>query len=134
MLQKTSDISSPLRSGLLIDVLRNSPHKLYLAAFSRIGFVSQDPSTPRYGLGVRPVHIGLAAISQLDIVAGERLRNGRAFRDKFDAVGMSYDLGDIGPTIIRKLQLQAGNAKYVARVAHCPYSGRRPAILSGIWS
>jgi DNA-binding IclR family transcriptional regulator len=104
----------------LIDVLRNSPRKLplkeiaeqagmtptkahlYLAAFARIGFVSQDPSTSRYGLGVEAVHIGLAAISQLDIVSASTAVMDDLF-SKFDASVCLTIWGDIGPTIIRKL-------------------------------
>jgi len=104
----------------LIDVLRNAPRKLplkdiaqkagmtptkahlYLAAFSRIGFVSQDPSTSRYGLGAEAVHIGLAAIAQIDIVSA----SSAVMDDLFEEFNVSVSLaiwGDIGPTIIRKL-------------------------------
>lgn len=104
----------------LIDVLRNSPRKLplkeiaelagmtptkahlYLAAFSRIGFVAQDAGTSRYGLGPQAVHVGLAAISQLDLVSA----SAAVMDEVFETFNVSVCLsiwGDIGPTIIRKI-------------------------------
>jgi DNA-binding IclR family transcriptional regulator len=74
----------------------------YLAAFARIGFVSQDTSTSRYGLGSQAVHVGLAAISQLDIVSA----SAAVIDDLFERYTVSVCLtiwGDIGPTIIKKL-------------------------------
>jgi DNA-binding IclR family transcriptional regulator len=104
----------------LIDVLRNSPRKLplkeiaqkagmtptkahlYLAAFTRIGFVSQDASTSRYGLGSEAVHVGLAAIAQLDIVSASSAVMDNLF-ERFDLSVCLTIWGDIGPTIIKKL-------------------------------
>jgi DNA-binding IclR family transcriptional regulator len=104
----------------LIDVLRKSSHKLplkeiahqagmtptkahlYLAAFIRIGFVSQDPGTSRYGLGSEAVHLGLAAIEQLDIVSA----SSTVMDELFEKFGVSVCLaiwGDVGPIIVRKL-------------------------------
>lgn len=104
----------------LIDVLRASPRKLplkeiaqkagmtatkahlYLAAFARIGFVSQDTSTSRYGLGSEAVHVGLAAIAQLDIGSASAAVMDELF-EKFDVSVCLTIWGDIGPTIIKKL-------------------------------
>ena len=61
---------------------------------------------------------------QLDIVAGERLRNGRAFRDKFDVSVCLTIWGDIGPTIIRKL-----NSKQAM-----PNTSARGRALPLLWS
>jgi DNA-binding IclR family transcriptional regulator len=104
----------------LIDVLRRAPRKLplkeiaeqagmtpnkahlYLAAFSRIGFVAQDPSTLRYGLGAQAVHVGLAAISQLDLVAVSAATMDKLF-EQFDVSVCLTIWGDVGPTIVRKI-------------------------------
>lgn len=104
----------------LIDVLRRAPRKLplkeiaaqacmtptkahlYLAAFSRIGFVTQDANTLRYGLGPEAVHIGLAAVGQLDIPSASETVMDELF-ERFEASVCLTIWGDIGPTIIRKL-------------------------------
>lgn len=104
----------------LIDVLRRAPRKLplkeiaaqadmtptkahlYLAAFSRIGFVTQDANTLRYGLGPEAVHIGLAAVGQLDIVSVSAAVMDALF-GRFKVSVCLTIWGDIGPTIIRKL-------------------------------
>jgi DNA-binding IclR family transcriptional regulator len=104
----------------LIDVLRRAPRKLplkeiaeqagmtptkahlYLAAFSRIGFVTQDVNTLRYGLGPEAVHIGLSAIGQLDISAASEATMDELF-ERFDVSVCLTIWGDVGPTIIRKL-------------------------------
>ena len=104
----------------LIDVLRHAPRKLplkeiaeragmtptkahlYLAAFSRIGFVAQDPSTLRYGLGPEAVHVGLAAITQLDLASASTSVMDELFL-RFDVSVCLTIWGDIGPSIIKKL-------------------------------
>jgi DNA-binding IclR family transcriptional regulator len=104
----------------LIDVLRRAPRKLplkeiaeqagmtptkahlYLAAFSRIGFVAQDPSTLRYGLGPAAVHVGLAAITQLDLATASSSVMDELFL-QFDVSVCLTIWGDIGPSIIKKL-------------------------------
>ena len=104
----------------LINVLRRSPRKLplkeiaeqagmtptkahlYLAAFCRIGFVTQDANTLRYGLGPDAVHIGLAAIGQLDLASASAPTIDELF-ERFDVSVCLTIWGDIGPTIIRKL-------------------------------
>jgi len=104
----------------IIDVLRRSPRNLplkeiaqkagmtptkahlYLAAFARVGIVSQDANTSRYGLGPEAVHLGLAAIAQLDIVSA----SAAVMEELYQRYNVSVCLsiwGDVGPTIIRKL-------------------------------
>src|SRR3546814_20442357 len=82
--------------------MSSSNAHLYMVSFARLGLVTQDPVTLRYGLGPYAVQLGLAGLRQLDIVdvarePMEALQAGTAL-----AVFLSI-WGNMGPTIVLKL-------------------------------
>lgn len=84
-----------------------SPSKahLYLVSFLRLGLVTQDAVTARYGLGPAAIQLGIAAINQLNVVdvAHKHLE---AVLEKTE-VSVSLSIwGNRGPTIIFRLDGQ----------------------------
>jgi DNA-binding IclR family transcriptional regulator len=74
---------------------------IYLASFVREGLVQQDPRTGHYGLGPFSVQLGLAAIKNLDVVAGSR----DVVDSLRDLTGCGVSLavwGNRGPSLILK--------------------------------
>lgn len=81
-----------------------SPSKayLYLVSYMRIGLVSQDPITSRYGLGSTAIQLGMAALNQLDLVEVAR----GPMNAVHEATGLAVALsiwGNRGPTIIYRI-------------------------------
>lgn len=62
----------------LAALLDMSPTTVYrlLETMESVGFVQQNPATERYGIGIKAVQLGIAALGSLDLtaVAPERLR------------------------------------------------------------
>jgi len=72
----------------------------YLVSLIRAGYVEQNPVTGRYNLGPRALHVGLAALRQLNLV---RLGEGIA-SDLRDATGHTISMvvwANHGPTVVR---------------------------------
>lgn len=84
-----------------------SPSKahLYLVSFLRLGLVTQDPVTARYGLGPAAIQLGIAAINQLNVVDVAH----KHLETVLEKTGVSVSLsiwGNRGPTIIFRLDGQ----------------------------
>lgn len=74
---------------------------LYMVSFTRLGLVTQDPVSTRYGLGPYAVQLGLAGLRQLDVLD---IARGPA-EDLQQRCGLSVFLsvwGNMGPTIVAK--------------------------------
>lgn len=72
----------------------------YLAGYVSAGLVVQDPATGRYDLGPFALHLGLAAIRRLDVVAAaEPLME--ALRDEIDETVSLAVWTSRGPTLVR---------------------------------
>jgi DNA-binding IclR family transcriptional regulator len=74
---------------------------LYMVSFTRLGLVTQDPVSTRYGLGPYAVQLGLAGLRQLDVLD---IARGSA-EDLQQRCGLSVFLsvwGNMGPTIVAK--------------------------------
>lgn len=85
----------------LADMPASKAH-LYMASFVHLGFVEQDPTTMRYGLGPYALQLGAAAMRQIDVV--------QVSKDALDALqsqtGQLVFLsvwGNRGPVIISKV-------------------------------
>lgn len=75
---------------------------LYLVSFARLGLIVQDPVTARYGLGPYAIQLGLAGISQIDLVD---VAHG-PMTTLQEETGLSVSLsiwGNRGPTLIQKV-------------------------------
>ncbi|PCI04106.1 MAG: IclR family transcriptional regulator [Hyphomicrobiales bacterium] len=75
---------------------------LYLVSFLRIGIVSQDQTTSRYGLGPAALQLGMSAINQMDVVDLAR----EYLPDILEKTETSVSLavwGNLGPTIVFRL-------------------------------
>ncbi len=72
----------------------------YIVSFGRMGFVEQDPSSGRYRLGPAALHIGLAALSGLDVV---RLGSAAvtSLREEIDETVALAIWTTNGPTFVR---------------------------------
>lgn len=92
----------PLMLRELAKALEMPPAKMhrYLVSLSRAGMVEQEGVGGRYGLGQLAVHVGLAALNQLDVVqiAGAAIAD---LRDKTHQTSMLAVWGTGGPTIVR---------------------------------
>jgi DNA-binding IclR family transcriptional regulator len=74
---------------------------LYMVSFTRLGLVTQDPVSTRYGLGPYAVQLGLAGLRQLDVLD---IARGPA-EDLQQRCGLSVFIsvwGNMGPTIVTK--------------------------------
>jgi DNA-binding IclR family transcriptional regulator len=72
----------------------------YLVSLERSGFVEREPATSRYVLGARSLHVGLAALAEVDFV---RIASGalpELCQDLQQTVFLSI-WTDQGPTIVR---------------------------------
>lgn len=81
-----------------------SPSKahLYLVSYIRVGLVTQDRATSRYGLGSAAIQLGMAALNQLDLVDVAR----GPMHQLQERTGMFISLsvwGNRGPTIVDKI-------------------------------
>ncbi|MCC7168644.1 MAG: IclR family transcriptional regulator [Rhodospirillales bacterium] len=75
----------------------------YLVSFARVGLVTQDPITNRYGLGAGALRLGLSAMAHIDLLTAARA----AMYDLVDATGQTVFLsvwGNLGPTVIARLE------------------------------
>ena len=75
---------------------------LYLISFMRLGLVVQDETNLRYGLGPGALHLGISAISQLDVVELAR----RHLPEASEEIQCSICLavwGNHGPTIVYRV-------------------------------
>jgi DNA-binding IclR family transcriptional regulator len=74
---------------------------LYMVSFTRLGLVTQDPVSTRYGLGPYAIQLGLAGLRQLNVLDMAR----SPAEDLQQRCGLSVFLsvwGNMGPTIIAK--------------------------------
>jgi DNA-binding IclR family transcriptional regulator len=79
----------------------SSKAHLYMVSFQRLGLVTQDPITMRYGLGLYAVQLGLAGLRQMDVVAMAQ----EPMEELQQRAGLSVHLsiwGNMGPTIVAK--------------------------------
>jgi DNA-binding IclR family transcriptional regulator len=74
----------------------------YLVSFGRLGFVEQDAATGRYLLGPAALHLGLAALHQLDAVRSATPVAEALARETGHAVALAV-WGNFGPTVIRMI-------------------------------
>jgi len=95
---------------------RVSPSKVhrYFVSFLRTGIITKQPETGKYELGAFALHIGLAALEQIDPVrfASERLST------LWDETGLTVLLavwGEVGPVMIR-IEESTDHAKMNVRV------------------
>lgn len=75
---------------------------LYLVSYIRLGLVTQDPVTSRYGLGATAVQLGMAALNQMDLVDVAR----GVMHELQTETGLFVSLsvwGNRGPTIVDRI-------------------------------
>lgn len=104
LLQALSQSRGPIPLKLLAESAGMSPSKahLYLVSFIRVGLVVQDPVTARYGLGAAAVQLGMAALTQMDLVDIARVHM-HALQEKTGSFVSMSVWGNRGATIIGKL-------------------------------
>jgi DNA-binding IclR family transcriptional regulator len=78
----------------------------YLASFSRVGLVAQDPSTGLYGLGSMALQMGLASLKQLDPIKVVTPMAEKLALEVGQSVALSV-WGNHGPTVIRLIESTA---------------------------
>lgn len=85
LLKALQEAQGPLTLTLLSEMARMPASKAhrYLASYARAGLVRQDSASRRYELGPLALSLGLAALSQLDLIA----LAGEAAREVTEAVG-----------------------------------------------
>jgi DNA-binding IclR family transcriptional regulator len=107
LIRELSNAPGKLPLKALAASVNMSPSKahLYLVSFVRLGLVTQDPVTARYGLGPAAIQLGIAAINQLNVVDVARAHLEKALESTGVSVSLSI-WGNRGPTIIFRLDGQ----------------------------
>lgn len=102
LLEALAQVTGPLP---LADIARRAgmpaakAHR-YLAGYMNAGLVTQDRATGRYDLGPFALHLGLAAIRRLDVVAAAEPVM-EALRDEIDETVSLAVWTSRGPTLVR---------------------------------
>jgi DNA-binding IclR family transcriptional regulator len=107
LIRELSSAQGKVPLKVLAASVNMSPSKahLYLVSFLRLGLVTQDPVTARYGLGPAAIQLGVAAINQLNVVDVAHAHMEKVL----ESTGVSISLsiwGNHGPTIIFRLDGQ----------------------------
>lgn len=116
MLKVMVDFRRPVLLSEVARELGVSPGKVhrYFVSFLRTGLITKQPETGKYELGAFSLHIGLAALEQVDPVrfASERLA---ALRDEVGLTVLLAVWGDVGPVVVR-IEESADRLKMNVRV------------------
>lgn len=104
LINELAAVSGKLPLKQLAERAGMSPSKahLYLVSFMRLGLVVQDAATSRYGLGSAAVHLGIAAINQLDVVDRAREHLPEAMEQAGCSVSIAV-WGNRGATVVYRI-------------------------------
>lgn len=105
LIDALSEADGPLALSALASRAGMPPSKArtYLVSFIRTGLLRQDPETGLYDLGERAVHLGLAALTRVDVIESSRVAM-QECRDVIKGTTFLSLLGNMGPTIVYWLQ------------------------------